>query len=273
MDTIVELTSGQNPKLKSAIKLKKRRERDLRKEFLIEGYREVFHALDLNRYPIKTLFICPDYFLGENESVLIEKAQELNASCFQLPKHLFDKLSFRDRPDGLVAIAEQKDQTLDDLTKLMSLQEYTPFIVVAESIEKPGNLGTILRSMDAFGAHALIVADACTDIYNPNVVRASVGTLFSCPIFQASSKQTLKWLKEKGIKVVAATPEATLCVYNANFKEAIAIVVGTEQIGLSDLFRSSCDEAVSIPMAGEANSLNVATATTVMLYEVARQRG
>lgn len=268
----MQITSAQNPKLKGAIRLKKRRERDVRKEFLIEGYRELYHAIDQNRYPLQTLFICPDLFLGENEDALISKAQKNSVSCYELPKHLFEKLSFRDRPDGLVAIASQKDRHLPDLVKLLANSNRPPFIVVAESIEKPGNLGTILRSMDAFGADALIVADQCTDIYNPNVVRASVGTLFSCPIFHASSQEALDWLKQEKIAVVAATPEAKISVYNASFNTPVAIVVGTEQIGLSELFRQNYDVAVSIPMAGEANSLNVATATTVMLYEVSRQR-
>ena len=145
-------------------------------------------------------------------------------------------------------------------------------MIIAEAIEKPGNLGTILRSADAAGIDGVIVCDRCTDIYNPNVVRASVGTLFTIPVIEATSAETLLWLKEKKIKIVAATPSAEKEFTQANLSEGIAIAVGTEQLGLSAQWMQSADVQVRIPMHGVADSLNVATATTLLLYEALRQR-
>ena len=147
-----------------------------------------------------------------------------------------------------------------------------PFYVVAEAIEKPGNLGTILRSSDASCAQGVIVCDRCTDIYNPNVVRASVGTLFTVPTVEETSKNTIAWLKKHHIQIVAATPHADMMYYDADFRKPLAIAFGTEQLGLSDLWDKEADIRVKIPMLGVADSLNVAMACTILLYEVVRQR-
>jgi TrmH family RNA methyltransferase len=147
-----------------------------------------------------------------------------------------------------------------------------PLLVIAEAIEKPGNLGTILRSADAAGADGVIVCDRCTDIYNPNVVRASVGTLFTLPVVEASSAETLDWLKKRNIKIVAATPSAEKEFTDADLVGGIAMAVGAEQLGLTELWMQASDIQVRIPMHGIADSLNVATATTLLLYEVVRQR-
>jgi TrmH family RNA methyltransferase len=147
-----------------------------------------------------------------------------------------------------------------------------PFILIAEGIEKPGNLGSILRSADAAGVDAVIVCDRCTDIYNPNVIRSSVGTLFTLPVIEADSKETHLWLKKQNIKIAAATPAAKIEFTQAQFKGPIAIVVGTEQLGLTKFWMNSADIQVRIPMNGVADSLNVAAATTLLLYEVLRQR-
>jgi TrmH family RNA methyltransferase len=147
-----------------------------------------------------------------------------------------------------------------------------PFLLVAESIEKPGNLGTILRSSDAAGVDAVIVCDRKTDIHNPNVVRASIGTLFTVPVVEAGKEETLQFLKENNIASVAATPHASMEYSKADFTGAVAIVVGTEQYGLSDEWIRSAKIQVRIPMMGIADSLNVASATTILLYEVIRQR-
>jgi TrmH family RNA methyltransferase len=144
--------------------------------------------------------------------------------------------------------------------------------VVAEAIEKPGNLGTILRSADGVGADGVIVCDRCTDIYNPNVVRASVGTLFTRPVIEASGDEVIAWLKEERIQIVAATPSATVHFTQAPLSGDVAIVVGTEQLGLSQKWLDAADICVKIPMEGVADSLNVAMATTLLLYEALRQR-
>ncbi len=259
-----ELTSPQNPRIKQLVRLKDRKERDETGLFLIEGYREIKRAAQ-GHVHFDALFVCPELFLGTNEPLLI---QQIGVETFTLPAHLFEKISYRDRPDGLIAVAHQMQKTLADLQP----KNDPPLYVVAESIEKPGNLGTILRSSDAVGADGVIVCDRCTDIYNPNVVRASVGTLFTLPVVEAKGSDAYIWLKERKIQVVAATPSATVEYTDAPLSGPVAIVVGTEQLGLSDLWMEAADIRVKIPMRGIADSLNVAMATTLLLYEALRQR-
>lgn len=260
---MLKITSLQNPKVKEVVRLRDRKERDETGHFLIEGYRELKRAIDAGR-KIETLFICPAFFLGTNEQALIKQTHVEPIECTE---EVFAKLSYRDRPDGLLAIAPQTHLTLRDL-KLKQV----PFLVIAESIEKPGNLGTILRSADAAGVDAVIVCDPTTDIHNPNVVRSSVGTLFTVPVIEASSDETLRFLKEKGISLIAATPHAKLEFTQANLTIPVALAVGTEQYGLSEAWMKQADIQVRIPMFGVADSLNVASATTLVLYEVVRQR-
>lgn len=264
----MDITSLQNPKIKNAIKLQDRKERDTTGLFLIEGYRELKRAVDSGNVIFESLFICPEFFLGSNEQELIAS---MNAKTYVCNQAVFSKLSYRDRPDGLVAIAHQMNRKLHYLFPLINPSK-TPLLLIAEAIEKPGNLGTILRSADAVGIDGVIVCDKCTDIYNPNVVRASVGTLFTIPVVEATSAETLLWLQEKKIQVVAATPSASLEFTEADFTAPLAIVVGTEQLGLSEIWMQASDIKVKIPMKGIADSLNVATATTLLLYEVLRQR-
>jgi len=263
-----ELTSPHNSKIKEGIKLKERRCRDQTGLFLIEGYRELKQAAE-NGLVFQRLFICEDFFLGVNEPALIDFIADLGAEIYRCSSAIFEKLSYRDRPDGLVGVAVQMKQKLP---VLMATLSHNPFLLIAEAIEKPGNLGTMLRSADAAGVEGVIVCDRCTDIYNPNVVRASVGTLFTQPVIEASGRETLLSLQEKKIKVVAATPSAKIDFTDADFTGAVAIVVGTEQLGLSDPWMHCADIKVRIPMQGKADSLNVAVATTLLLYEVIRQR-
>jgi len=259
----MKITSLQNVRVKEAVKLRDRRTRDESGMFLIEGYRELKRAVDAGR-KIETLFVCPELFLGENESELVRKA---GCECLECTPEVFGKLSYRDRPDGILGVARQVHLGLKDL-ELKKI----PFLVVAESIEKPGNLGTILRSCDAAGVDAVIVCDPTTDIHNPNVVRSSVGTLFTVQVVEAGVEETVDFLKRNGISIVAATPHAKEEFTQVNFKVPLAIVVGTEQYGLSENWIRQADIAVRIPMFGIADSLNVASATTLLLYEVVRQR-
>lgn len=265
-----EITSVQNPRIKQVVNLRNRSEREETGTFIIEGYRELFRAIG-NGQVIQTLYFCPSLFLGTNEGALIEKAERSGTQVLSCNEKVFQKISYRDRPDGLLGVGVQKHLLLSDLkTKLET--KANPFLVVAEAIEKPGNLGTILRSSDAVGVDGLIVCDRCTDIFNPNVVRASVGTLFTVPVVEAEGLETLKWLKKQGIKVLAATPSAKLEYTEVDMKGPLAIAVGTEQLGLSEKWMSQADLQVRIPMHGVADSLNVAMATTLLLYEALRQR-
>ncbi len=270
---IEHITSTKNPKIKYALGLRERRERDASGEFLIEGYREIFRASQ-GEVSVHTLFTCEEQFLGVNEQTLISSLQERGVKIYACAPPVFDKLSYRDRPDGLLAIATQMKMTLDDLSHgLNTTPKKVPLIIIAEAIEKPGNLGTILRSADAVAADGVIVCDRCTDIYNPNVVRASTGTLFTVPVVEADGEATWAWLKKHKIAIAAATPHAANEYTAVDLTGALAIVVGTEQLGLSQRWLEQAEIKMRIPMLGVADSLNVATATTLLLYEALRQRG
>lgn len=264
------LSSQQNPRIKQVIGLRERSTRNASGLFLIEGYRELLRAMEGGQ-AIESLFICPTLFLGANEEALIARVQRQGARLFECTEQVFHKLSYRDRPDGLLAVAMQQHLTLGDLDQRLKATS-NPFLIVAEAIEKPGNLGTIMRSSDAVGADGLIVCDRCTDIFNPNVVRASVGTLFTIPVVEAGGMETLAWLKRHGIQILAATPSAQLEYTAVDMRGPLAIAVGTEQLGLSKYWMERADLQVRIPMRGVADSLNVAMATTLLLYEALRQR-
>jgi TrmH family RNA methyltransferase len=275
------ITSLQNLRLKQLIKLRDRRPRDAVGLFLIEGYRELKRALAAGVKP-RELYCGPDWFLGENEPALIDAAQRAGAQVFELSKQVFAKVSYRDRPDGLLAIAPQWKRTLADLD-VARLAEASPgsptpatkppLLLVVEAIEKPGNLGTILRSADAAGVDAVIVCDPVTDIFNPNVVRSSTGVLFSMPVVVAESAEVRTWLRARGVRAVATTPAAPALYTDSDLRGPLAIIMGSEQYGLSEFWLKESDLLVRIPMAGQADSLNVAMATIITLFEAVRQRG
>lgn len=269
-DHLLLITSLQNPRIKQVAHLRDRKERDASGLFLIEGYRELLRAVQAGR-KMESLFICPELFLGENEPDLIQTVAASKAAVFRCSENVFRKISYRDRPDGLIAVSLQQNKGLQDLDKILEHRPF-PFLMIAEAIEKPGNLGTILRSSDAVGLDALIVCDRCTDIHNPNVVRASVGTLFSVPVIEAGGEETLQWLKGRGIAVLAATPSAQKEFTDVDMTGPLAIALGTEQLGLSPLWMDNADIQVKIPMQGMADSLNVAMAATLLAYEAHRQR-
>ena len=260
------ITSLQNPRVKAVVGLRQRSARDESGTMIIEGYREIKRALDNRHFP-QALFYCHELFMGENEPDLIRRCAEAGAELFECAPPVFTKMSYRDRPEGLLAIATEVRGSLADLNL-----PPRPLLVIAEAIEKPGNLGTILRSADAAGVHAVIVCDRCTDLNNPNVVRASIGTLFSLPVVEASSEETLAWLRAHEIRILAATPHTDRDYCDVDLTGGTALVVGTEQFGLSDKWMDQADLKVRIPMLGQADSLNVAAATTILLYEAVRQR-
>ena len=274
-----KITSLQNSRLKQLVKLRDRRPRDEAGLFLVEGYREVKRALAAGVRPVE-LYCGPEWFLGANEPALIAEAQGAGAQVFDLSKEAFAKVSYRDRPDGLLAVAPQWQRTLADLDPVLhgaatpSARSGSsgPFLLVIEAIEKPGNLGTILRSADAAGCDAVIVCDPVTDIFNPNVVRASTGVLFSVPLVVEESARVLAWLREKGVRTVATTPAAEKIYSDADLRGPLAVVMGSEQYGLSEFWLKNADLLVRIPMAGQADSLNVAMATIITLFEAVRQR-
>jgi TrmH family RNA methyltransferase len=266
-----KITSLQNPRIKQLVKLRDRRARDEAGVFLIEGYREIRRALE-KHITLSELYYSPDWFLGENEPALIEAADQAGAKLFELTKATFAKVAYRERPDGLLAVAPQWKRSLAELER-KGEGRAPPFYLVVEAIEKPGNLGTILRSADAAGCDAVIVCDPVTDLFNPNVVRASTGALFSMPCIVASGAEVMAGLRAQGIRIVATTPSAEALYTNVSLTGPLAIVMGSEQYGLSEFWLKGADLGVRIPMAGQADSLNVAMAALITLFEAVRQRG
>lgn len=262
----LHISSAQNPRVKLAASLRDRRERDREQLFLIEGYRALHRALDTG-FAVRELFVCPEQFQGHNEPTLIAALRQTGTRIYTTTASILTKIAYRDRPEGLVGIAPQVHRGLDDLHP-----DGAALILVAVAIEKPGNLGTILRSADATGVTGIVICDECTDLYNPNVVRASTGTLFSLPIVEATSSAVMAWLAAHGIRTLAATPHTDTLYTGVDMTGPLAIVVGCEMIGLSDDWLGRSDLKVRIPMLGQADSLNVATATTILLYEAVRQR-
>lgn len=260
------IVSLQNPRVKHVVKLRKRSERDGAGVILVEGYREIKRGLDNAQRPT-TLFFCPPLYIGKNEPALVDRCREVGAELLECSAPVFEKMAYRDRPEGLLALFPARRLRLDDLQL-----KPKPLLIVAEAIEKPGNLGTMLRSADAAGADAVIVCDPCTDLHNPNVVRASIGTLFTVPTVATTTEEAQTWLRARGIRTLAATPHAVGEYTDVDMTQPIALVMGTEQYGLSEAWLGAADLKVRIPMLGQADSLNVAAATTILLYEAVRQR-
>lgn len=225
---------------------------------LVEGFDEINLALSAGHKP-QTLLTAPEL---ATRQIDFSAAENITVS-----RAVFEKISYRDNPDGWLAVFPTSKVSLNDL-KLSS----SPLIIIAESVEKPGNLGAILRTADAAHADALIVSDPRTDIYNPNVVRASRGTLFTVPTVEASNQDALSFLRRNGIKILAATPQAVRVYTDQDLRGPLAVAVGTEDQGLTDFWLKEADIQVKIPMLGLVNSLNVSIAAALIVYEAVRQR-
>ena len=260
------ITSIHNPRVKALAKLRKRSERDEQGVFMTEGYRPITRALAAG-FHFDEIYYSPEWFLGSNEQKVLDDAAKAGAQLTRLGKEAFAKIAYRERPEGLIGIGKQWHTTLDDLKF-----SKTPFLIVVEAIEKPGNLGTILRSADATGAEAVIVCDAVTDLFNPNVVRASTGVMFTTPTVITDSASAIDFLRKHNIRSLAATPAAKELYTDVDLKQPVAIVMGSEQFGLTDTWLKQCDLPVRLPMSGIADSLNVSAATVAIAYEVVRQR-
>lgn len=255
----MDITSTQNPRIKHIVRL--RDDKKTRNEdglMLVEGHDEIRLALSAGHQP-RTLLSAPEL---ASRHLTISSVESLTVS-----RAVFEKISYRENPDGWLGIFPIPRTALADL-KLSKM----PLVVVAESIEKPGNLGAILRTADAAGADALLVCDSRVDVWNPNVVRASRGAVFSVPVVECDNASALGWLKGGAMRVVAATPSADEIYSNVNLREPIAIAVGTEDEGLSDFWLKNADVKVKIPMTGKVNSLNASVSTALILYEAVRQR-
>ncbi|MBI3152511.1 MAG: RNA methyltransferase [Chloroflexi bacterium] len=255
----MDIISLQNPKVKYIVKLredKRARQRD--GLFLVEGHDELTLALDSGLRP-QTLLTAPEL---ASRSIDIP-----NAELTTVSRAVFEKMSYRDNPDGWLGIFPIPKISLDDL----KLSE-SPLVIVAESVEKPGNLGAILRTADAAKVDAVLVCDPRVDLWNPNVIRASRGAVFAVPTVEVESPNALAWLRLRKMRVLAATPSAETLYTDVDLREPIAIAVGTEDEGLTDFWMQNADLKVKIPMLGKVNSLNVSIATALITYESVRQR-
>lgn len=264
------ITSADNALVKEVVKLQqKKRARDDSGLFVIEGFRENSRAFEAG-IKIEKLLFCPEWFLKDSNDELIEKIGDSGAELVEVAQNTFKKMSYRDRPDGFIAVAAQPKAELANL----EVKDSDVFLVV-EQIEKPGNLGTLLRGADATNIAGLIVCDPVTDVFNPNVVRASTGALFSVPVAVCkSSDEAIAWLKNNKIKIFSTTPHTENIYWYCNFNTGgpIAVVAGAEQYGLTDIWLKESEELVKLPMEGSADSLNIAVSSIVCLYEVLRQR-
>lgn len=255
----MDITSLQNARIKYYVKL--RDDKKARKQdglMLVEGYDEIQLAVAAGHIP-QTLLSAPELVSREISGSFPE--------TLTVNRAVFEKLSYRENPDGWMGIFPIPHTSLEDL-KLS--QE--PLLIVAESIEKPGNLGAMLRTADAAGVDALLLCDPRVDLWNPNVVRASRGAVFSVPTVECDNASALEWLKSRKTRVLAATPSAEVMYSNVDMRESVAIAVGTEDEGLTDFWMSNADVKVKIPMMGKVNSLNVSVSTALIVYEAVKQR-
>lgn len=258
------ITSAQNPKIKRLLQLQqKSSERRKAGLFVVEGIREVERCVEKG-YEIDTIFYL-NKPMAENISEIIEKNKGIK--LFEVSPTIYEKIAYRGSTEGVIAEVKTKDKTLNDL----NLSE-NPLIVVLESVEKPGNLGAILRSADAAGADALIVCDPLTDLYNPNLIRNSTGAIFSVPCVACTSEECIKFLKENNIQILTAQLQDSELYYDTDMKRGTAIVMGTEATGLTDIWRKAADAHIRIPMLGITDSLNVSVSAAILLYEAVRQR-
>ena len=258
------ITSAQNPKIKRLLQLQqKSSERRKAGLFVVEGIREVERCVEKG-YEINTIFYL-NKPMAENISEIIEKNKGIK--LFEVSPTIYEKIAYRGSTEGIIAEVKTKDKTLNDL----NLSE-NPLVVVLESVEKPGNLGAILRSADAAGADALIVCDPLTDLYNPNLIRNSTGAIFSVPCVACTSEECIKFLKENNIQILTAQLQDSELYYDTDMKRGTAIVMGTEATGLTDIWRKAADAHIRIPMLGITDSLNVSVSAAILLYEAVRQR-
>lgn len=268
------ITSAQNPKIKELLSLQEksrlRREKGI---FVVEGKRELVRCLDAG-YSVRTLFACPEICRSEDIEAICGKIRSQKPLpggdqpvLVEIPARLYGKAAYRGTTEGLIAEVIIREKSLADLELGPD-----PLIIVLEAVEKPGNLGAVLRSADAAGADAVIICDPLTDLYNPNLIRASTGAIFTTRTAAATSEETIRWLKSNGIRILTAQLQDSELYYDTDMTGGTAIVMGTESTGLTDIWRKNADRHIRIPMLGNPDSLNVSVSAAILLYEAVRQR-
>ena len=306
---VESVTSAQNRKVKTLLALQEKAR--LRKEmglFVVEGRRELEHCVRAG-FEIDTLFFCPEIVgLGirpsggsplpnfglrphpsqsddwappvheatgghglagdslppdENLSFILQSSGQV----IEVPRELYEKIAYRGGTEGLIAEVKVRERTLGELE-----MPENPLVVVLEGVEKPGNLGAVLRSADASGADAVLICDPLTDLYNPNLIRASIGAVFTVPVVCCSSAEAIKWLKDNNINIFTAQLQDSSWYYDTDMTKGTAIVIGTEATGLTAAWREAADAHIRIPMLGELDSLNASVSAAILLFEAVRQR-
>ena len=257
------ITSPQNPKIKNILALEKARMRKSQNLFIIEGTKELSLAVE-SKYKINSVFFCPEIVEPQYLLTLVKHEQLL----IPVEQTVFNKIAYRESTGGVIALAEQKPHALENL-----ILSKNPLLLILEAVEKPGNLGAVLRTADAAGIDAVIICDQLVDFYNPNVIRSSVGCVFTNQIASASTEHTIEWLKKNKINVYCTYLKASKPYYEIDYTQSAAIVMGTESQGLSDRWIESAEANIIIPMQGKIDSMNVSTAAAVVIFEAARQRG
>ena len=257
------ISSIQNPFIKQVLQLQdKAKTRKQTGTFVIEGQREIELAIKGN-YEMETLLICPEVFsISENQHISIS-----DYPTIEISKEVYQKIAYRDSTEGIIAIAKTKKHQLADIQLSKN-----PLILVLESIEKPGNIGAMLRTADASNIDAVILANPKSDIYNPNTIRSSVGCIFTNQIATATSEECIAYLKENNIAFYSATLQNSNAYHQVDYSKASAIVVGTEATGLTEIWRKESTQNIIIPMQGEIDSMNVSVAAAILLFEAKRQR-
>lgn len=259
------ITSLQNPKIKNIVKLSKSKERREQNLFVLEGARELTLALSAG-YQVESVYLCPDLYAKTEYPGVLNGLPE--SKLTEVSQSVFEKIAYREGSDGLLALVRPHEHSLDKL-KLSD----NPFIILLEAVEKPGNLGAILRTADAAQADAVIICDPATDLYNANAIRSSVGCIFTVPTAVCSSQEALSFLKGEKIAVFAAELQAAQWYQDTDFRKPSAIVMGTEADGLTEFWLKNADARIKIPMRGKIDSLNVSVSTAVLTFEAMRQRG
>jgi TrmH family RNA methyltransferase len=262
-----EIASPANPRVRAAAELRERRERDRTGRILIDGAREVVRALDAG-VTLETIFLCEPLCRTDACRALHRRIGAADPRLVQVSERAFGKIAFGDRAEGVVAVAVRPATDLADLRLAAE-----PLIAIVESVEKPGNLGAVLRSADGAGVDAVVAADPRTDLFNPNAIRASLGTIFGVPLAAAPTAATLAWLRGRSVRIVVARVDGTALHTETDLRGPIAIVLGSEAAGLSPAWTGPDVTAVRLPMLGMADSLNVSVAAAVLFYEARRQRG
>ncbi len=264
---MLRITSLQNPHVKQALRLRDRRARQKQGRILIDGARELQRALQAGVRLVEA-FVCPALCRSEEARRVATALEERAAQCFEVSPAVLERLAFGQRAEGVLGVAQTPVATLDRI-----VLPPCPLVAVVEGIEKPGNLGAVLRSADGAGLSAVLVADPRTDLFNPNTIRASLGTVFTMPVAVASAEEIRTFLGRQGLAVYAARVDAPMLYTAADFRQPAAIVLGSEAEGLSPDWQGQHVQAIRLPMRGVADSLNVSAAAAILFYEALRQRG